>query len=90
MWTKEPWGRVFNEETEEWENPKQFNRFIISNGHLSIEVHNTIDGSHGTGYIVSPKEAEAYADHILKKLNERDSINFRPRIPQEYKRNGYL
>ena len=59
-------------------------RHTITNGHLQFDVHLTIDGSHGTGYIVSPAEADAYARHIVDKLNERDSINFRPHLPQEY------
>jgi len=75
MWTKKSYATA--------EDNHKAGRWTISNGHVDFDIHLTIDGSHGTGYIVSPAEADAYADHILRKLNEQDSIEFRPILPQD-------
>jgi hypothetical protein len=67
MWTKTPYGEPNS------------GHWTIGNEHLQFDVHIAVSGS-GKGVIVSEEEADAYANHILRKLNERDSIDFRPRL----------
>ena len=66
-WTKEPYGHPAR--------PPAQGRWVISDGICRFEVSLTIDGSggrlqrHDDGYIVSPEEADEYAEFIVNCLN---------------------
>ncbi len=70
MWTKKPYGNASGE--------LDGGRWTISNGHLNFKIHLTIDGSikkeraDADGYIVNPKQADAYAEQIVRALNDAD------------------
>lgn len=71
IWNKKRYGTD--------DSQKRGGRWTISNGHLRFDVHWTIDGSINKQlarhegpehYIVSPKEAEEYANKIVDALNQ--------------------
>lgn len=73
QWTMTPYGNARGE--------LDGGRYVISNGHLSFDVHLTIDGSitkqfarheGPEHYIVSPEEAQSYAYRIMNALNNRE------------------
>lgn len=64
MWTKKPYGTDI-EGGGRWE---------ITDGLVRFDIHPLYDGSGGhketNGVILSPKKADAYAELIVKVLNE--------------------
>lgn len=73
MWTKERYNKNFNQDTEEWEDSIGY--WVLTDGRLRLDVHPLYDGSgrkeeYPDGVIVSPEQAEEYADKILVALNE--------------------
>ena len=81
-WEKYPYGGERDPNTGEWRYPP--GRWMITDGACRLEVHLTIDGTpghlhslkrhpkghpDGRNYIVSPEQADAYAEKILTALN---------------------
>lgn len=67
MWTKHPYGEPGD------------GYWSLTNGHMDFEVHPIFDCSgrreqYPDGVIVSPEQADAYADQILTMLNEYDRL----------------
>lgn len=77
-WTKTEYGKTFNPETEKWES--QGGHWTISDGKMRFDISIKINGSGSMGstplrepgqqhWIVTPDEADEYAEHILQLLN---------------------
>ena len=72
-WTKYPYGKQLNSETNEWEHDG--GHWTLTNGHISFDVHVSFDGSgrkeeYPDGVIVSPAQAYEYAEKVLAALNK--------------------
>ena len=92
MWTYKRYNRNFNVSDDVFcnaeapETEKYWKGYMtITNGHLTFDIHPTIDGAGSLGntplrepgpkrWIVSPDEAEAYGFKLLNMLRNQDEI----------------